>query len=104
MEPVTIALIALCVVMLGIIIWLVVRGWSNMSQEMKEQLADKGIELVKFLKAAWSNDGKIDMAELEQIMRYLIAIIAFLAGKSVSAVKLQTGTEELLQDKTEPTE
>lgn len=101
MEPVTIVLIVLCAIMFGIIIWLVCTKFKSLTSEEKEQLAEKGMQLIRYLKTAWTNDGRIDMAELEQIMRYLIGIIAFLAGKSVYAVQIQTDTYELLQEKTE---
>ena len=101
MEPLTIALLILCAVMLGIIIWLAVKKWNGMSTETRQELADRGMQLVQYLKTAWSNDGKIDISELEQIMKYLIGIIAFLAGMSESSVKIKTGTEELLADQNE---
>lgn len=97
MEPVTIVLLALCVIMAGVIIWLVATKFKQLTTEEKEVLVEKGMQLVQYLKEAWTNDGKIDIKELEQIMRYLISIIAYLAGKSEYAIEVKSDTYELLK-------
>ena len=100
MESLTIALLILCGVMLGVIIWLLVKKWTKLTPEDKDNLFSTGMKLISYVKTAYTNDGKIDMDEWKQIYSYLITIIAYLGGKTETAVKIQSGTENLFEDTT----
>lgn len=101
MQAETIVFICISAVLLGVVIWMVAKKWSSMSKESKDELIEKGKDLIIFAADAVKNDGKIDKQEMCAIMKKMIDILSYLSGKSVTALMIQTGTEELLVEKTE---
>ena len=78
----TLTLLVRCAIMLGVIIWFIVKKWTKLMPENNETRISTGMKLISSVKTVHTNDGKIDRDAWKQICSYLVMIIAYLGDRT----------------------
>lgn len=96
MEPLTIVLLVLLAVAVAAIIFLMVKYFKTWDDATRQLVLDRLGETVEVVIAALK-DGKIEQAELKQILESLIRVIAAIKGDYVSVVTAKYDAEQYLE-------